>query len=58
MSAAITPWFAGRLPAEWLSGEPVVTVDRDEILVIMPIPAPDAEGDETARASAAAGQFD
>ncbi|HEX3705111.1 MAG TPA: hypothetical protein VHV76_00645 [Mycobacteriales bacterium] len=57
MSTAITPWFVGRLPAEWLSGEPVVTVDRDEILVILPIAAPDAEGDETARASAAAGRI-
>ena len=30
----ITEWMAGRLPAEWFDGEPEVTVDRDEILVV------------------------
>lgn len=31
----IQGWFGGRLPAEWATTEPVVTVDRDEIVVIL-----------------------
>ncbi|MBF6328958.1 hypothetical protein [Nocardia transvalensis] len=36
-------WFAGRLPADWFSGPPVVEIDRDEIVVIgeLPMPAPE-----------------
>ena len=34
------PWFAGRVPDEWFSGELRVTVDRDEITVIGELPAP------------------
>ena len=30
----INEWMAGRLPAEWFEGDPEVTVDRDEILVV------------------------
>ena len=36
-------WFAGRLPEGWFSGEPEVTVDREEILVIGELPAPEGE---------------
>jgi hypothetical protein len=57
MSEEIRAWFAGRLPADWLSGAATVTVDRDEILVVVPIAPPEAAaGDDTARASAAAGR--
>ncbi|HET9852025.1 MAG TPA: hypothetical protein VFP56_05905 [Candidatus Limnocylindrales bacterium] len=31
-------WFAGRLPDDWFSGAPEVTVDREEILVVGEIP--------------------
>ena len=31
-------WFAGRLPAEWLQEQPRVTLDREEITVILTIP--------------------
>lgn len=33
-------WFAGRLPQEWFTGDPVVTVDREEITVIGQLPEP------------------
>ncbi len=32
-------WFAGRLPADWFVGQPEVTVDRDEIVVVGQLPA-------------------
>lgn len=39
-------WFSGRLPAEWTSTPADVTVDRDEITVLLTIP--DVEtGDDT-----------
>ena len=31
-------WFAGRLPEEWQSSAPVVTVDREEITVMLNLP--------------------
>jgi hypothetical protein len=45
MSEAIFSWFTGRLPADW--GTPQVTVDRDEITVLVPLEAA-ANEDETA----------
>ena len=30
----IAAWFRGRLPGEWFEGDPDVTVDREEILVV------------------------
>jgi hypothetical protein len=56
--AEIAAWFAGRLPSEWLAGEPAVTVDRDEIVVVLPIAAPEppAGGGADAIASAVAGR--
>jgi hypothetical protein len=38
-------WFSGRLPDGWFTGTPSVTVDRDEILVVGTLAAPDVEGD-------------
>src|SRR3954469_7823726 len=49
-------WFAGRLPDGWFDGAPEITVDRDEILVVGRIPAPEATGDDAAKAEAAAGR--
>lgn len=42
-------WFAGRLPAEWFTGPPVIEIDRDEIVVIgeLPLPQPEETTDET-----------
>ena len=59
MTEQVQSWLAGRLPAEWFEGAPAVTVDRDEIMVIGTLEAPDtadAEGDE-ARAAALEGRI-
>lgn len=49
-------WFAGRLPEEWFAGDPDVTVDREEIVVIGRLP--EAENPETAaRASGRVARF-
>jgi len=45
MSEDISGWLAGRLPEAWASGEVSVTVDRDEIVVLIPVAAPDGDGD-------------
>ncbi|MDT7536570.1 MAG: hypothetical protein QOI82_155 [Actinomycetota bacterium] len=50
-------WFAGRLPEGWYDGTPEITTDRDEILVVGTIPAPEAAGDEAAKAEAEAGRI-
>jgi hypothetical protein len=44
--AAVAAWFAQRLPAEWAAvATPVVTVDREEITVLLALAAPEtAEG--------------
>ena len=56
----ITAWFTGRLPEEWAEhGEPTITVDRDEITIVLHIGEP-AVGDdesESARAEAVAGRI-
>jgi len=41
----IAGWFAGRLPADWFEGAPDVTADREEILVIGTLAAPDLPAD-------------
>jgi hypothetical protein len=43
----ISAWFAGRLPDEWFVEPPEVTVDREEILVVGRIPAPELVEDTT-----------
>ena len=43
----------GRLPDGWFSGPPQITYDRDEILVVGPLPEPEAPGaDDETRAAA------
>src|SRR3954452_22958246 len=49
MSETVTSWLSGRLPDEWFDGAPEVTVDRDEILVVGRLAAPD--GGEDVRAA-------
>lgn len=48
----VAAWFAGRLPDEWFVGEPTVTVDREEIVVIGELPPPDGTGEQGAEAVA------
>ena len=52
-------WLAGRLPDDWFEAAPEVTVDRDEILIIGRVPAPDLPGnaDEPAVAAAEIGRI-
>lgn len=50
-------WVLGRLPEEWYEGEPEVTADREEIVVVVPLSAPPASGDEPVKRSAEAGRI-
>ena len=51
-------WFTGRLPEEWFTGAPTVSVDRDEIIVLGELPAlTDEFADDAARAAAEAGRI-
>jgi len=53
-----TAWFAGRLPDNWFTGAPDITVDREEIVVIGELPALTEEfADEAALAAAKAGRI-
>jgi hypothetical protein len=48
-------WLAGRLPGDWFAGEPVVTVDREEIVVTGELPP--VEGGEASGEAAAQGRI-
>ena len=59
-AAAIRGWFTGRLPEDWTSaGAPEITIDREEITVVLTIPEPQTADDasEGERASARAGRI-
>lgn len=49
-------WFTGRLPQEWADQPPTITVDREEVVVILNLPdvelAKDASESETTEARA------
>lgn len=49
-------WFAGRLPDDWFVGEPSITVDREEIVVIGELPPPEG-GADAAAAQGRIGRF-
>jgi hypothetical protein len=49
-------WLAGRLPDDWFVGEPAVSVDREEIVVVGELPAPEGT-DEGSAAAAAQGRI-
>jgi hypothetical protein len=59
ISQDITAWFTGRLPADWTQESPVITIDEEEIVVRIAIPAPELpeDADESAVAEAAAGRM-
>ena len=50
----VQSWFGGRLPDEWFTAAPTITVDRDEILVVGSLAPPEATGDDAAAGDAAA----
>jgi len=58
-ASEITAWFTGRLPAEWTTLAPAdITVDREEITVILTIDRPElADADEAAQAEATDGRI-
>ncbi|MCW2777287.1 MAG: Smu12A [Frankiales bacterium] len=55
-AAGIEGWFAGRLPDGWSTQPPEVVVDRDEVVVVVHLAAPDSGGDAAAVAEAEAGR--
>jgi hypothetical protein len=56
--STISAWLVGRLPDEWTTAPARVTVDRDEITIMLTIPEPDLGDDATDadRAEALAGR--
>ena len=56
---SIRGWLTGRLPADWFTQTPEITVDRDEITVVGRIPEPELEdgASDQERAAAAAGRI-
>lgn len=51
-------WLAGRLPDGWFEGPPEIAVDREELLVVGRLPAPEGvAGDAAAVAAAEAGRI-
>ena len=58
--AVVAAWFAERLPTEWTAtAAPAVTVDREEITVVLTLPGLElpAEASDAERAEAAAGRI-
>lgn len=55
----ITAWFRGRLPDDWVAAAAAdITVDREEITVVLHLGAPDlADTDDAARAEAVDGRL-
>jgi hypothetical protein len=45
-------WLAGRLPADWFIAAPTITIDREEIVVIGELAAPEGTDDATREAAA------
>lgn len=52
-------WLAGRLPEDWFETAPTITVDRDEILIVGRVSAPDLPDgdDDVSRAAGEAGRI-
>jgi hypothetical protein len=55
----VEAWFAGRLPDDWFTGAPTITVDREEITVVGELAPPEvaADADDAARTAAAQGRI-
>lgn len=52
----IKGWVIGRVPADWYSGAPEVSVDREEILVVGPLAEVKVDGTASAAAAARDGR--
>jgi hypothetical protein len=52
-------WLSGRLPDEWFTGPPEVSIDRDEVVVVGELSAPptSADAEEQERLAAEAGRI-
>jgi len=50
----ISAWFSGRLPAAWTESGPTITVDREEITVVITVAAPELADGASAEALAEA----
>ncbi len=52
-------WLAGRLPGDWFESDPSTTVDRDEIVIVGKVAAPELSSDDDAvnRSAAEAGRI-
>jgi hypothetical protein len=52
-------WFTGRLPADWFTAAPEITLDREEIVIVGSLepPATDAAASDAEKAAAAAGRI-
>jgi len=52
-------WFAGRLPDDWFTAAAVLTVDREEILVVGTLPEPEypKDADDAGKAAARAARI-
>src|ERR1700761_952664 len=53
----IEAWFRGRMPSDWFVGAPTVAVDREEILVVGDVGAPDFDVEEADARAAEAGRI-
>jgi hypothetical protein len=53
-NTTVEGWFAGRLPDEWFTGPPAVTIDREEILVVGELAEPEYPKGSDAEARGAA----
>ncbi len=53
----VAQWFAGRLPADWFTGDAQISVDREEILVVGELPPVDGQGDSAAAAEGRISRF-
>lgn len=53
-SDEIQGWFAGRIPGDWFTAAPAVSVDREEILVVGTLPEPELAADAAEEAKTSA----
>jgi hypothetical protein len=55
----LSGWLAGRLPDDWFETAPAVSVDRDEIVIVGRVPAPEVpdDHDEVTKSAAETGRI-